>query len=131
MGTNLPAKIRQNPVNMASDYDDMHDIVDEPDMDAPAESDAGEDVQRRTRWWGRHAQKYSFLDVSDKAKAHFIATLEVRCSPCGTRLLIGRWIGNGLMIAPVSATETPYADVEKMARAVRWESQAPDARVGR
>jgi hypothetical protein len=78
---------------MASDDDDMPDIMDEPDMDAPAESDADE-VQRRTRWWGRHAQKYSFLDVSDKAKAHFIATLEVRCSPCGTYLHIGRWTGN-------------------------------------
>ena len=78
---------------MASDDDDMPDIMDEPDMDAPAESDADE-VRRRTRWWGRHAQKYSFLDVSDKAKAHFIATLEVRCDPCGTRLLVARWTNN-------------------------------------
>jgi hypothetical protein len=27
---------------------------------------------------------------ADKAKARFIATLEVRCDPCGTRLLVGQ-----------------------------------------
>ena len=57
------------------------------------ESDAAK-VEQHNRWWGRYAQKYSFLDVSDKAQAHFIASLEVRYSPCGTHLHIGRWTGN-------------------------------------
>ncbi len=77
---------------MASD-DDMPDIMDEPDMDAPAESDAVK-VQQRIRWWARYTKKFSFLDASDKAKAHFIASREVQCSPCGTHLLIGRWTNN-------------------------------------
>ena len=52
-------------------------MADEPDMDATAESDADE-VQRRTRWWGRHAQKYSFLDVSDKAKDKAMAAFAAK-----------------------------------------------------
>ena len=92
-GTNLSAKIRQNPAKMASD-DDMPDIMDEPDMDAAPEMSDADKVQQRTRWWGRYTQKFSFLDASDKAKAHFIASREVRCSPCGTRLLVGRFTGN-------------------------------------
>ena len=81
---------------MASDDDDMPDM---PDMDAPEEldvagtSDAAK-VEQRNRWWGRYAKKFPFLDVSVKAKAHFIATLEIRCDPCGTRLLVGRWTNN-------------------------------------
>ena len=49
-------------------------------------------VKQRTRWWASYAKEIPFLDVSDKAKAHFIATLEVRCSPCGTRLAVGRYL---------------------------------------
>ena len=79
---------------MASDDDDMPDIMDEPDMDAPEELSDAVEIQRRTRWWGRYVKKFAFLDVSDKAKAHFIATLEIRCDPCGTRLLVGRFTCN-------------------------------------
>ena len=93
-GTNLPAKIvKILPAKMASDDEGT------PDMDAPevledvGTIDAAK-VKQRTRWWASYAKEFPFLDVSDKAKAHFIATLEVRCSPCGTRLAVGRYRNN-------------------------------------
>ena len=93
-GINLPAKIAKIlhiPAKMASDDEGT------PDMDAPevlegvGTIDAAK-FKQRTRWWTSYATEFPFLDVSDKAKAPFIATLEVRCSPSGTHLAVGRYL---------------------------------------
>ncbi len=78
---------------MASDDDDTPDMAPEVLEDTPGTTDEAK-VKQRTRWWASYAQGFPFLDVSKKAKAHFIATLEVRCDPCGTHLMVGRFVNN-------------------------------------